>query len=360
MGRSFFLQLYDLRLFCDIFNINPQFEGDHMGKRRRLVLCLLLAALILLMTSALGGCQQGAPQPVQLAQPTEGKLINPLGPLVLPVAGIENGAVKGPVTVKVSYWKSNDEAIGLIAGNQTDFAVLPVTMAANLYANQKDLVMLGVHEWKVFYLLARKGVAFTDWTSLKDRSLYMPVGKGQTVDILSRLGLIKAGLTPDQDIKFVYAPPQEVVSLFLAGKIDYAALPEPYVTLAMKDNAGSIVLDYQEYWGQAAGVEPRVPIAGLFVKKDYAAKNPQAVKDVAQLLTDATNWCNSNPDAAIEQAQTTLPLPAAVMKASLQRTEFKYVPTADCREEVKKYLETIQQIDRNAIKQLPDEGFYGE
>lgn len=329
-----------------------------MGKKLSSITIIVLLALMLLSV-VVSGCQK-TPQQAALPQPTESSLINPVGPLVLPVAGIENGAVKGPVAVKVSYWKSNDEAIGMITGNQTDFAVLPVTLAANLYANQKDLVMVGVHEWKVFYLLARQGATFSDWSSLKGKSIYMPVGKGQTVDVLSRLGVIKAGLTPDLDVKFVYAPPQEVVSLFQAGKIDYAALPEPYVTLAIKDNAGSLVLDYQEYWGKIAAVEPRVPIAGLFVKRDYAAKNPQVVKDVAQLLSDATNWCNANPDAAIEQAKNTLPLPAAVMKASLQRTEFKYIPAADCRDEVKKYLETIQQIDPTAVKQLPDEGFYGE
>lgn len=316
-----------------------------------------LLMLLMLLPLAVSGCQKTTPQP---PQPAESTLINPVGPLVLPLAGLENGAVKGPVTVKVSYWKSNDEAIGLLTGNQADFAVLPVTLAANLYANQKDLVMVGVHEWKVFYLLARQGVQFTDWSSLKNKSIHMPVGKGQTVDVLSRLGVIRAGLTPDQDVQFVYAPPQEVVSLFQTGKIDFAALPEPYVTLAMKDNAGSIVLDYQKYWGEVAAVEPRVPIAGLFVKKDFAAENPQMVKDVAQMLSDSTDWCNTNPDAAIEQAQNTLPLPAAVMKASLQRTEFKYIPSAECRDEVKKYLETIQQIDPNSIKQLPDQGFYGE
>jgi NitT/TauT family transport system substrate-binding protein len=313
--------------------------------------------LLMLLSLAAGGCQKTAPTPLQ---PSESSLINPMGPLVLPVAGIENGAVKSPVTVNISYWKSNDEAIGLLTGNQADFAILPVTLGANLYAGQKDLVMVGVHEWKVFYLLAREGVEFSDWSSLKDKSIHMPVGKGQTVDVLSRLGIIKAGLTPDQDVKFVYAPPQEVVTLFQTGKIDFAALPEPYVTLAMKDQAGSIVLDYQEYWGEVAAAPPRVPIAGLFVKKDFAAKNPEVVKHVAQLLADSTAWCNANPDAAIEQAQNTLPLPAAVMKASLERTEFKYVPTAECRGEVEKYLETIQQIDPDSMKQLPDKGFYGE
>ncbi|NLX89043.1 MAG: ABC transporter substrate-binding protein [Syntrophomonadaceae bacterium] len=320
------------------------------------VMVMLLSAGLLLV----GGCQQPAPEPPQPAEPVESRLINPTGPLVLPVAGIESGEVKGPVTVKVSYWKTNDEAVGLLTGNQTDFAILPVTLAANLYANQQDLMLVGVHEWKVFYLLARQGVEFTDWTSLKGQTLYMPVGKGQTVDVLSRLGLIKAGLTPEQDVKFVYAPPQEIVSLFKSGKIDFAALPEPFVTLAMQDNAGHIVLDFQEYWGEVAGVEPRVPIAGLFVKKDYAAQNPQVVKDVAQMLADSTEWCLANTDRAIEVAQDTLPLPAPVMKASLERTEFKYIPAAQCRGEVDQYLKTIQEIDPEAIQQIPDQGFYSE
>ena len=47
----------------------------------------------------------------------------------------------------------------LLTGNQTDFAILPVTLAANLYANQQDLMLVGVHEWKVFYLLARQGLS---------------------------------------------------------------------------------------------------------------------------------------------------------------------------------------------------------
>jgi len=326
----------------------------------RLIVLVGMVMLLIVSSLALGGCEKPAPAPVQPAEPAESRLINPTGPLVLPVAGLENGTINGPVTVKLSYWKTNDEAVGLLTGNQTDFAILPITLAANLYANQKDLMLVGVHEWKVFYLLARKGVQFTDWSSLKGQTLYMPVGKGQTVDVLSRLGMIKAGLTPDQDVKFVYAPPQEIVSLFQSGKIDFAALPEPFVTLAMKDQAGNIVLDFQEYWGEVAGVEPRIPIAGLFVKKDYATKNPQVVKDVAQMLADSTEWCITNPDGAIEVAKNTLPLPAEVMKASLQRTEFKYIPAAQCREEVNQYLKTIQEIDPESIKQIPDQGFYSE
>lgn len=325
---------------------------------RRIALLLSLLMTLALLTTALSGCRQAAPAPSPQVQ--ESSLINPSGPLVLPVAGIENGAVKGPVQVKLSYWKSNDEAIGLLAANKADFAILPVIMGANLYANQKDLILVGVHEWKVFYLLAKPGVSFTNWSSLKGKSLYMPVGKGQTADVLSRLGVIKAGLAPDEDVKFFYAPPQEIVSLFQTGKIDYAALPEPFATLALKDNQGSIVLDFQQYWGEVAGTAPRIPIAGLFVKKDYAAKNPQVVKNVAQMLSESTTWCNNNPDAAIEQAKNALPLPAAVIKASLQRTEFNYLPAAECRDEIKRYLETVREIDPNSMKQLPDQGFYGE
>lgn len=329
--------------------------------KKRLTSAIILLLLVSLSVGLGAGCQKTEPQQPQTPPPvTETSLINPVGPLVLPIAGISSGSVKGPLTVNVSYWKSNDEAIGLLAANKADFAVLPVTMAANLYAANKNIVMLGVHEWKVFYLVAKKGVTFTDWSSLKGKSVYMPVGKGQTVDVLTRVGLTKEKLVADQDVKFVYAPPQEIVSLFQAGKIDFAAIPEPYVTLALKDTGASIVLDYQQYWGQVTGLTPQVPIAGLFVKKEYLDKNPQAAKDVAKMLADSTDWCNVNPDQAIEQAKATLPLPPAVMKESLQRTEFKYISSTECREAVKKYLETVNQVDPTAMKQLPDQGFYGE
>ena len=66
--------------------------------------------------------------------------------------------------------------------------------------------------------MAANQAGFDNWQSLKGKEVYVAVGKGTTVDLLLRSALSDAGLVPDQDVKFVYAPPQEIVALFKADK----------------------------------------------------------------------------------------------------------------------------------------------
>lgn len=211
--------------------------------------------LLILMLLALSGCAKSAdkakPAPTAPKAPaiSEVTLLNPVGPLVVPVAGLAAGKVDtGKLKVKVQYWKNNDEVIGLLSSKKADFAVLPVTMAANIDASGVKLSMLGVHEWKVFYMVAPSAEVFKNWESLRNQELYIPVGKSSTVDLLLRSAIESHGMKPDQDVKIVYAPPQEIVTLFQSGKVKFAALPEPYVTLAIKGGQGQIVLDFQKYW----------------------------------------------------------------------------------------------------------------
>ena len=90
--------------------------------------------------------------------------------------------------------------------------------------------------------------------------------------------MVVNGLAPDKDVKFYYLPPQEIVSLYKAGKIEYAALPEPFSTLAVQGTQGGIVLDFQEEWNKVANSNYGLPIAGLFVKKEILDKNHKLVE----------------------------------------------------------------------------------
>jgi NitT/TauT family transport system substrate-binding protein len=293
---------------------------------------------------------------------SEVTLINPTGPAVIPVAGLDSGKValpEGAPAVKIQYWKTVDEAVGLLAGDAVQFAVLPVTMAANLSASGVDLVLLGVHEWKVFYLVAAPGKEFKDWSSLKGQTLYTPEGKGQTVDVLTRYALQKNDIQPDKDVTFAYAPTQEIVALFKEGKVDYAALPEPFVTQALAANPGSqIVLDYQEYWAKETGAQNGLPIAGLFVKRGFAQSHPQATQQVVQALIDSTEWSSANPADAIAASAKALPLPAPVLTKALERIKFAYVDAAGSKSEVLDFLTTIQTTYPEGVKKMPGDSFF--
>lgn len=318
--------------------------------------------LSLLFFTAITGCSSPAkenpPQITDLPSISEVNLINPMGPAVIPVAGITSQNIQGDIAIRVQYWKTIDEAIGLLSGSQADFAVLPITNGVNMAASGIDLVLLGVHEWKVFYLIAANDIEFSGWDSLKGKTLYTPEGKGQTADVMTRYALAKEGIAPDTDVTFSYAPAQEIAALFKEGKIEFAALPEPYVTLALAANNGKVVLDYQEYWSEISGAKQGIPIAGLFVTREFLNNHPAETQAVAQIVSDSTKWANENTAEAIDASAEILPIPALVMQAALQRIKFEYIPAADVKQEVIDFLTTMQSVYPEGIKEIPDEDFF--
>lgn len=291
-------------------------------------------------------------------QNPEVNLINPVGPAVIPVIALDKGKVTGEVTPRVKYWKNNDEVVAMLSKGDADFAVVPLTQAANLYAKQKDLVLLGVHEWKVFYLVGSQNTSFNGWKSMKGKTIYTPPSRGQTVDVLMRAAMAQEGLNPDEDVKIFYAPPPEIVALFQSGKIDYAALPEPYATAAIASDKGKIVLDFQKFWSQLTGGAERIPVAGLFVKKAYMDAHPNETKAVEKLLIDSTNWGNQNVDQAVELSQELIATTPAIMKSALQRIDFHYVPSREAKPEVELFLNKMKELYGQGITAIPDAGFY--
>ncbi len=287
-------------------------------------------------------------------------LLNPSGPTVLPLAGISHGKVdtKG-IDVKVHYWKTPDEATAMLASNRAEFAVLPITMAANLHP-QVPLALLGVHEWKSFYLVAGQNAPFPGWASLRGQQVYTAVGKGSTVDLLMRAILEKKGLVPGQDVKLVYAPPQDIVALVKSGKAQYAALPEPFVSVTLQGDGGRIIADLQQSWAEATGGEERLPVAGLFVKKDFLSAHPRETEQVATALAASTAWSGNNLDEAITLSQEILSMPAAVIKQAYPRMDFVYIPASECSGEVEAYLVKMKQLYPEGLKELPGAEFYNQ
>ncbi len=326
-----------------------------------------VAILLILMVLALSGCAKSAekakPNPAAPKTPaiSEVTLLNPVGPLVVPAAGLAANKVDTDnLKINVQYWKSNDEVIGLLSSKKAEFAVLPVTMAASVDASGVKLTMLGVHEWKVFYMVAPGADSFKNWESLRNQEVYIPVGKGSTVDLLLRSAIESRGMKPDQDVKIVYAPPQEIVTLFQSGKVTFAALPEPYATLAIKGGNGQIVLDFQKYWAETTKGPERLPVAGLFVRRDFYEKYPGECQTVAESLGASTDWYKQNLDAALQLSGKTLPIPAPVMKTALTRIEFNYISSKACQNEVKAYLQKMRELYPEGLKKLPDNGFYAQ
>lgn len=325
---------------------------------RRIIIVILAILLLVTIVSKYTNKPVDTPPSESPQLLEKAVLFNPSGPTVIPVAGLTNSEISGDLDIEVTYWNNVDEVLAAVNKKETGLVVMPITAGVNMYNRGLDLTLLGVHEWKVFYLIARSGVEFSNWTSMQGKDIYTPVGKGQTADILMRAGLKQSNLELGVDVNINYAPPQEIVALFKEGKVDFAALPEPFVTMAIQGDKGSIVLDFQKYWQELSGQNDRLPIAGLFASKEFLKNYPRETVRFLDAFNKSITWANENPDLAIEASAEILPVPAPVIKQALKRIDFYYVPASECKAEVTAFLSKIKELDDESIEKVPDAGFY--
>ncbi len=284
-------------------------------------------------------------------------LLNPFGPTILPIAFILDGYTGKDI--QVSFWRTPEQAVAAIKAGEADFYVLPITLGANLYNKGFDLVLLGVHEWKVFYLIAREDIK--SLRDLRGKTVYSSHSKGTVVDVLLRYYLEKEGLKPDVDVKIAYAQPNEIVALFKAGKVDFAALPEPFVTMVIASTKAHVVLDFQKKWKELTGLDERIPIAGLFTTKKFLKEVSHAkvlAEYVEASLGFSTELMKRYPGDAAEITSKVTKIPAKILLKSMERMVFYYVPIKRCKEDVKKFLEVLHNRYPKGLPKLPDEGFY--
>jgi NitT/TauT family transport system substrate-binding protein len=279
-------------------------------------------------------------------------LLNPFGPTLMPVAFIISKDVGADINVQM--WRTPDEAIAAVKANRADFYVLPLTMAANLHAAGLDLVLIGVHEWKVFYLVGREDIK--GWKDLRGKEIYVAHSRGTIVDVLLRMFLKKSGLDPEKDVKLVYAQPPEIVALFKSGKASFAAIPEPFVTMLLR--SGKILFDFQKEWQKFTGLPARIPIAGLFTTKEFLRENEEGVNYAEISLKISTDMMNISPRRAAEIVSNITKMPQNILEVSVKRMVFEYVPSKECRKEVEEFLRVLKEEYPEGIKEIPDESFY--
>ncbi len=281
--------------------------------------------------------------------------INPFGPTIFPVAGLIGKEVKTDISLDMNFWKTLDEATAYIVSKKVNFAALPVTFAANLYTKGIDVRLVGVYSWRLFYVVASPDFEFKAFQSLKGEKIYTAHGRGQTADVVMRYLLVKNGLEPDRDVAFAYAQPQEIVSLFNSGKIKIAAIPEPFVSMVL--SKGKIILDLQDEWNKASGTKYGIPITGIFVTgklQDYS----NTVKLFEKSFIASLNWSYNNIDKAVEVTSKQLGIPVNVLKTSLSRSQYNYVPAKDCKDEVQNYLKKLNELYPDGMPKVPDENFF--
>ncbi|MGH1525286.1 ABC transporter substrate-binding protein [Leifsonia sp. L25] len=172
-------------------------------------------------------------------------------------AGAIDAAYIGPSPAINSYLKSGGQSLTIVSGVATGGAALVVT---------SDITSAG---------------------QLKGKTIATPQ-LGNTQDVALRYWLTKQGLhtslTGGGDVTVSPTDNAQALTLFQAGKIDGAWVPEPWVSRFVLDGNASVLVDEASLW--PGGTFPTTVLA---VSTAFLKAHPQTVKALVQGNADAVD-----------------------------------------------------------------------
>ncbi len=282
----------------------------------------------------------------------------PAIPAAIPLLWMEeSGELEGLIDLEINLSPDHQRALSLISKEQVDMIVTGANVGAKAYNQGIDLSLLNINTWGIDYLLTNDFKA-DDWSDLEGRSLSLPL-KGGPLDFLARYLMKKNGVNPE-DVEIVYRPLPNGARYFMTGKVDAIILPEPLVTVNLKNNEDAVLsFDIQEEWAEFNEGEDRIPFVGLFVSNKFAKENKRETEMINGLYMKGIDWVNENPEEAAKLAAEHFDNSAPVMEESLSRVNLDYFNEKETNNLIDKYFRQMLEMYPDLLGgEMPDENFY--
>lgn len=304
-------------------------------------------------------------QAVQETQLNEQPLIVRMGVMQGPsgfstIGLVRNGGkIDDSTIVEMSTFPSPNEVIARLVNGDLDIAALPTNVAANLAAKGVPIQVTAVVGEGMLMLLT-SDTTLKDLSDLAGRRITIP-GAGSTPDQVTRILLEAQGYDVQKDVELDYsiASPAQVAQMLIAGKVDLAVLPEPFVTLALNTNKNvRVLVDLQSLWQEVTG-SAHYPMTVVVVHKQLVEKYPDRLKSVMDAIRASVQWVNEYPEQAgvlIEEANI---MKASMAVPAIARCNLVFRRAIDAKEAMETYFKVLYEFDSQSIGgKIPDASFY--
>lgn len=340
---------------------------------QKLIVCgLLLTVMIISPLSAEGIKDIETPdavaQPTMEAGPVEVELAVLKGPTGFGYVHLlgEGGDLGFGVTVNVQVLPSPTEAISRVVSGEVDMAALPATAAVILYNKGLPIRLAAVTgEGNLFFMTRDASFSFTP-ESLRElyrsgERISLPA-PGSTPDLVTRYLLSAGGMSSeeiDEFLDFSISAPAQLAQMVIAGKVNYAVLPEPFATMvALKNKSVVRAGDLQESWKDATGMAS-YPMTALIVRNKLADETPRAYEWILDAVQASINSVNSDPAEASLLIEEHEILTAALAEAAIPSCALTYITAEDSEDAYRYFLETLAGLNPASIGgTVPDEAFF--
>ena len=326
-------------------------------------ICVLLALTMIAALPLLAGCQK-----VDKELPIRVWTLN--GTTGFGMAQLIDADKNGKAALNYEFTVESVPAnvtAALISGD-ADIAALPTNAAANLYNKKNDsIVLLALNTQGVLYLVVNtaKVSAPASLADLAGKTVYCPA---ENPALITKALLDKASMTNVTLDTSSFAAPAALQAAVAAGKVDYAILPEPMVTIAQSKAAEGVTLtaalDITAIWNEY--FEEGSLVQGCIVaRKAFVDEHPNEVKKFLKEYKESIEFVMENPAEAsqmiVDGSNTTTQTPifaggAAVAEKAIPKCNLCFVKGKDMKDAMSAYLATMPLEKIGGA--LPADGFY--
>jgi NitT/TauT family transport system substrate-binding protein len=172
----------------------------------------------------------------------------------------------------------------------------------------------------------------------------------------------QAGLDLERDVTIVPASLPASAPLLLRGDVDAAALPTGFFDAAAARNPGKLKALYaiDDEVARSIGIKQIYTLAAAH--EDFAKQNPDLLRKMFSIWTEAANWANANMTEAIELLARPVPdggagLPKPVLEAQLvtnKTLRWEIAKASDLKPDLFKEFQAY--VDTGTLAKLPDDG----
>lgn len=285
------------------------------------------------------------------------------GPSCIPCAQLNENLHKiGETEVEYEMFATPQELLPKMIKKEIDIGFMPVNVAAKVYDSTNHKIICCGITGEGNLALITKNKNIKSLKDLKGKTVFV-AGLGATPEYITKYILEKEGIVLN-DEKGIFLdfslPTNQIVPELLAGKIDYAIVPEPFITIASEKSKNKInIIDLQKdyflkYFGQ------NYPLTVMVVRSDFAEENPDLLKIFLEQYKSALSWTLENPSDAGQLCEKyNFGLKKNVVEKSIPKSNYVFIPAVKGKLIIESLLQLFIEEDNSFLNgKLPEDDFY--
>ncbi len=325
---------------------------------------LISILLTLLLVLSFAGCGANNTESTPSAPEkldTKVNIYGIAGPTGVGLANLMEKAEKGEGNLQynIALAANNDEIVAKIKNGEADIAAVATNLASTLFsATNSGVQVLAINTLGVLNVVT-KGYEVDTIDDLKGLTIYS-TGQGANPEFIINDILKNYKLEVGKDVKVEFvAQPQELVVKMKTNEKAVVVAPQPVATNITNNVEGAkIVIDLNDEWDKFH--DEALTMGCIIVRKEFAEKNPDAIKIFLKEYKESIEKTNSDIDGTAALCEKyKIIAPAAVAKKAIPNCNVVYQDGDVMKTNLSAYLNFLFELNPKSVGgKLPTDDFY--